>query len=124
MPDDLARTVGAGSLIAADKLVDTPVFNTAGEKLGTIEHLMLDKISGQTIYAVMSFGGFLGIGEAYHPLPWSALKYDERAGGYVVDLDRKLLEAAPWFERIEDFRWTPEYGRTVDRYYRAPPYWT
>ena len=122
MPDDMTGT-GSGSLIAADKLAGTSVFNTGGEKLGTVDHIMLDKLSGQAIYAVMSFGGFLGIGQRYHPLPWSTLKYDTRAGGYIVDLDKKMLQAAPYFERIDDFRWTADYSRMVDRYYGAPPYW-
>jgi hypothetical protein len=56
---------------------------------------MVDKISGHVAYAVMSFGGFLGIGESYHPLPWRVLKYDIRQGGYIVDLDRRRLEGAP-----------------------------
>jgi hypothetical protein len=122
MPDDVA-SVPSGSLIAADKLTGTGVYNPKGEKLGTVDHIMLDKVSGQAIYAVMSFGGFLGIGQSYHPLPWSMLKYDTRVGGYVADLDKDMLHAAPYFERIEDFRWTADYSRMVDRYYGAPPYW-
>jgi hypothetical protein len=71
----------------------------------------------------MSFGGFLGIGEKYHPLPWSTLNYDESKGGYVVNLDKKMLERAPTYDMDEDFHWTPDYGRQVDRYYSAPTYW-
>ena len=56
---------------------------------------MLDKMSGKADYAIMSFGGFLGIGDRYHPLPWQALTYDPRQGGYVVDIDRSRLEGAP-----------------------------
>ena len=82
-------------LIASDKVVGTPVYNLQGEHLGSVYNLMVDKISGQVAYAVMSFGGFLGIGESYHPLPWRVLKYDIRQGGYVVDLDRRRLEEAP-----------------------------
>jgi hypothetical protein len=76
-------------LISSDKVVGTPVYNRQGEHLGSVYNLMIDKISGQVAYAVMSFGGFLGIGERYHPLPWRVLKYDTRQGGYVVDLDRR-----------------------------------
>lgn len=56
---------------------------------------MIDKVSGKGIYPIMSFGGLLGIGDWYHPLPWSTLKYDESKGGYVVNLDKKMLEGAP-----------------------------
>lgn len=71
----------------------------------------------------MSFGGFLGIGEKYHPLPWSTLKYNEARGGYVVNLDRRMLEGAPTYAMNEDFRWKPEYGRRVDQYHDVPTYW-
>jgi len=115
--------ITSGSLIAAEKVEGTSVYNLAGEKLGTVEDVMLDKVSGKAIYAVMSFGGFLGIGEKYHPLPWSTLKYDEGRGGYVVNLDKRKLESAPTYAMDDDFRWTPEYGRSVDRYYGAPTFW-
>src|SRR6476646_11817305 len=82
-------------LISADKVVGTAVYNLQGEHLGSVYNLMVDKISGQVAYAVMSFGGFLGMGESYHPLPWRVLKYDTRLGGYVIDLDRTQLEKAP-----------------------------
>ena len=81
-------------LISSDKVVGTTVYNLQGEHLGSVYNLMVDKISGQVAYAVMSFGGFLGMGESYHPLPWRVLKYDVRQGGYVVDLDRRRLEGA------------------------------
>ena|SRR5690348_564846 len=76
--------ITSGTLIAAEKVEGTNVYNPQGEKLGTVDDIMIDKISGRAIYAVMSFGGFLGMGEKQHPLPWSSLKYDERQGGYVV----------------------------------------
>jgi hypothetical protein len=73
---------------------------------------MVDKTSGQIAYAVMSFGGFLGIGESYHPLPWRVLKYDVRQGGYVVDLDRRRLETAPSYSANSLPNWSdPTYGQ-------------
>ncbi len=66
-----------GSLIAASKVNGTTVYNTAGEKLGSVYDVMIDKRSGKAAYAIMSFGGFLGIGDSYHPLPWQSLTYDE-----------------------------------------------
>jgi sporulation protein YlmC with PRC-barrel domain len=115
--------ITSGTLIAAEKVEGTDVYNLQGEKLGTVDDIMIDKVSGKAIYALMSFGGFLGIGEKYHPLPWSTLKYDERKGGYIVNLDKRMLENAPTYDMDEDFRWTPDYGRQVDKYYNAPTYW-
>ena len=115
--------ITSGSLIASEKVEGTDVYNMQGEKLGTVDDIMLDKVSGKAIYAIMSFGGFLGIGEKYHPLPWSTLKYDESKGGYVVNLDKQILEGAPSYAMNEDFRWTADYGRQVDKYYNAPSYW-
>jgi hypothetical protein len=85
------------NMISADKVVGTSVYNRQGEKLGSVYTLMLNKLNGQVAYAVMSFGGFLGIGESYHPLPWRILSYDTALGGYVVDLDRRRLEGAPTY---------------------------
>jgi hypothetical protein len=85
---------------------------------------MIDKVTGRAIYAVMSFGGFLGMGEKSHPLPWATLKYDTQKGGYLVNLDKKLLEGGPNYDRNSEFKWTPDYGRKVDSYYKAPSYWT
>ena len=110
-------------LIAADRVTGTAVYNRAGEKLGTVDNIMIDKISGKAVYGIMSFGGFLGIGENQYPLPWSQLTYDKRLGGYVVDLDKRVLEGAPSYARTDRFEWTPEYGRSVDKYYRVPSYW-
>ena len=116
-------SITTGSLIAGQRVEGTTVFNLAGEKLGTVEDIMIDKVSGRAIYAVMSFGGFLGMGEKFHPLPWATLKYDEQKGGYVVNLDKKLLEGAPNYDADSDFEWTPDYGRKVDSYYKMPSYW-
>ena len=82
-------------LIASNKVEGTPVFNRAGEQLGTVYNFMVDKITGQVAYAVMSFGGFLGLGESYHPLPWRGLTYDTRPGGYVVDFYKDRLAGSP-----------------------------
>jgi sporulation protein YlmC with PRC-barrel domain len=120
---DVTR-ITSGSLIAADQVNGTDVYNMDGDKLGTVDDIMIDKISGKAIYAVMSFGGFLGIGEKQHPLPWSSLTYDQDKEGFVVNLDKRKLEQAPTLDPTdEDFVWTPDYGRSVDKYYGAPTYW-
>jgi sporulation protein YlmC with PRC-barrel domain len=113
----------SGPLIAAEKVNGTNVYNLAGDSLGTVDDLMIDKVSGQAIYAVISFGGFLGIGKKHNPLPWNTLKYDETKGGYVINMDKKLLQDSPNYDVGSDFKWTPEYGRKVDSYYKAPSYW-
>jgi hypothetical protein len=119
-----SSTMSAASLISADKIEGTDVYNRQGEKLGSVDDILIDKSSGRAVYAIMSFGGFLGMGEKHHPLPWATLHYDARMNGYVVDLDKKLLEEAPAYDSDGNFEWTAEYGRKVDNYYRAPSYWT
>ena len=116
-------SITTGTLIAAQKVKGTTVFNLAGETLGTVDDILIDKVSGRAIYAVMSFGGFLGMGEKYHPLPWPNLKYDDQKGGYVVNLAKERLRDAPTYDGSSDFKWTSDYGRTVDSYYEAPSYW-
>ena len=118
-----ATSITSGTLIAADNIKGTDVYNLAGDKLGMVDDIMVDKVSGRAIYAVMSFGGFLGMGEKYHPLPWATLRYDTQKAGYVVNLDKKQLEGAPNYDSDLDFKWTPEYGRSVDSYYKTPSYW-
>ncbi len=81
-------------LIASDKVEGTSVHSRAGDGLGSVHTVTIDKVSGQVACAVMSFGGFLGIGERHHPLPWKALTYDTTLGGYVVDVSRERLERA------------------------------
>jgi len=107
-----------GRLIAASKVNGTNVYNRAGEKLGSVYDVMLDKRSGKADYAIMSFGGFLGIGDSYHPLPWDQLTYDTNMDGYVVNLDRARLEGAPSYAASDATAWDdPEYGRRVNDYY-------
>jgi hypothetical protein len=105
-------------LIAASQVNGTSVYNRAGEKLGSIYDVMLNKREGRVEYAIMSFGGFLGIGDKYHPLPWRVLDYDPAQGGYVVDLDRARLGGAPVYSANESVWDDPAYGRHVSDYYR------
>src|SRR4030081_3577849 len=106
-------------LISSDKVEGTPVYNPKGERLGKVHHLMIDKYTGQVAYAVMSFGGFLGIGEKYNPLPWHRLTYDTRLGGYVVDLDRDKLENAPSYASTESPNWSDRsFTDRIDQYWR------
>jgi sporulation protein YlmC with PRC-barrel domain len=108
-------------LISSEKVAGTAVYNRNGDSLGTVDNLMIDKFSGRVEYAVMSFGGFLGIGESYHPLPWSVLIYDTRIGGYVVDIDRSRLERAPRYTPSSMPDWADRgYRARVDEYWVPP----
>jgi sporulation protein YlmC with PRC-barrel domain len=115
-PDETDR------LIASDKVEGTAVYNGSGERLGEVYNFMVDKRSGRVAYAVMSFGGFLGIGQKYHPIPWQVLTYDTDLSGYVVDLDEGTLKAAPSFARDEAPDWSRNWETHIHDYYRVPLY--
>ena len=107
-------------LISSDKVEGTSVYNRNGENIGTINHLMIDKVSGQVEYAVMSTGGFLGIGESYSPVTWDSLVYDVNLGGYVMDADRARLEQAPRYTSKAQPNWSDRaYTERVDEYWRV-----
>lgn len=108
-------------LISSERVEGTAVYDRKGERLGTVHHMMIDKYTGQVAYAVMSFGGFLGMGEKYHPLPWKILDYDTYLGGYVVDLDRSRLEGAPSYGTSDLPKWSDRtYTSRIDDYWRTP----
>jgi hypothetical protein len=93
------------NLIGSDKVEGTPVRHPDGERVGQIERIMIDKLSGKVAYAVMSFGGFLGMGEDYYPLPWSVLKYNPTLGGYEINVSEQQLKNAPKYSRHESWDW-------------------
>lgn len=113
------------ALIEASRVDGTAVYNTQGDKLGHVESVMLDKRSGNVAFAIMSFGGFLGMGEKYHPLPWQSLTYDEDKDGYVVSLTKEQLQEAPTLDPRDDGRRLDDatFGRSVYAYYGAPWAW-
>ena len=105
-------------LIASDKVEGTAVFDPSGKHLGRVHHLMIDKYSGQVVYVVASFGGFLGIGENWVPLPWKALKYEPHVAGYVVDVDRAKLEKAPNFASNTTPDWSDQvFNDEIEQYW-------
>jgi sporulation protein YlmC with PRC-barrel domain len=110
----------ASSVISSETVSGTNVYNPAGDKLGSIDTLMINKLSGKVRYAVLEFGGFLGIGTERYPLPWESLKYEPNMGGYVVSLTREQLDNAPRYERDTAPDYTDEYGRRVNDYYGVP----
>ena len=107
-------------LISSQKVDGTAVYSRNGDSLGTVDHLMIDKFTGHVEYAVMSFGGFLGIGESYHPLPWRVLTYDTQLGGYAIDVDRTRLEKAPRYTSSSMPEWNRDYRSRVDDYWLMP----
>jgi hypothetical protein len=103
------------SLIGSDKVQGTNVYGVDDKKIGSVQRVMIDKISGKVAYAVISFGGFLGMGEDYYPLPWPNLKYDTRLEGYRVGVTEDQLKGAPKFNRNTDWNWS-DRGRDREIY--------
>jgi PRC-barrel domain len=106
------------TLIGSDKVEGTAVYGSDQSKIGSIERLMINKTSGKIDYAVLSFGGFLGLGSDQYPLPWHALKYDSNLGGYLANVTEEQLRGAPRYTRGSSYNWTdPSQTRSVDDYY-------
>jgi sporulation protein YlmC with PRC-barrel domain len=110
-------------LIASNRVEGTAVYNRGGDKLGRIENFMVDKVSGQAEYAIMSFGGLFGFGDDHYPLPWNVLTYDSERGGYVVDIDKEKLQSGPSFAADEYPEFDNQYGRQVYDYYGVVTSW-
>ena len=111
-------------VMSASTLTGDNVVNIQNENLGKIEHIMLDLASGRVAYAVLSFGGFLGVGNKLFALPWSSLTVDTASKQLVLNVDKKLLENAPGFD---EENWPDMADRTwatgINKYYGAKPYW-
>jgi hypothetical protein len=111
-------------LIESDRVEGTSVYDPKGDSIGSIKRLMIEKLSGKVAYAVMSFGGFLGIGEEEHAVPWNKLTYDTSLGGYRTDINEEQLRGAPSFYRDPGYEWNDRRRETeLHDYYRAPYYW-
>ncbi len=94
----MTTSSGHTTAILASRVKGTSVYNDRGEKIGTVEDIVLDKQSNRIMFAALGFGGFLGMGEKYYPVPWSMLDYREDKDGYVVPLSKEKLENAPSYE--------------------------
>jgi sporulation protein YlmC with PRC-barrel domain len=120
----MSTVSGHTSAIRAKKVIGTSVKDASGATIGRVEDLVLDKLSNNIMFAIVGFGGFLGMGEKFHPLPWSTLDYDETEGGYVVNLTRQQLEAAPAYSMDELTRGDgTQFRDRVYDYYKATRYW-
>ena len=107
-------------LIGSDKVEGTSVYDAKGEHIGSIERVMIEKRSGQVAYAVLSFGGFLGMGSDYYPIPWASLSYDTSLGGYRTNITERQLQGAPKYSGT-NWDWDDrERGRKVYDYYGMP----
>jgi sporulation protein YlmC with PRC-barrel domain len=106
------------AVISSDKVEGASVYNADGDKLGSIDDLMIDKWSGQVRYAVLEFGGFLGIGTDRYPIPWNILKYSKEYDGYVVPLPKSTLENAPKYSASQTPSYDTEFGSRVDGFYQ------
>ena len=106
------------TLIGSDKVDGTAVYDADGEKIGSIERVMIEKMTGKVSYAVLSFGGFLGIGDDHYPLPWSSLKYDVDLGGYQTMVPVDKFKTAPKYSSDNDCDWaSPGRKKGVNDYY-------
>lgn len=110
-------------LISAAKVQGTAVYDTGGGRLGHVEDVILHKTSGHVAFAVLSFGGVLGIGERFTPLPWSVLTYDPDRGGYVVPLAKERLRESPSYNRDELTNEDNGWGARVNDFYQVTPSW-
>jgi hypothetical protein len=109
------------NLISSEDVEGTAVYDMKGSQIGEIDHLMIDKISGRVTYAVMSFGGFLGLGHSHYPIPWGALTYDTNWGGYVTSVTERQLKDAPAFS--DDTWGDRDWERRTHEHYGAQTYW-
>lgn len=112
----------ADDVISSERVEGTKVYNDTGDKLGSIDELIIDKRSGHVRYAVLEFGGFLGMGTDRYPLPWDMLKYDTSRDGYVVPLDKARLEGAPRYADDTPPAYDDDYRRSVHDYYGVTYY--
>lgn len=116
MSDTLEHN-GPRDLIASDRVEGTVVYNPAGERLGTIQRFMVDKESGKAHYAVMQFGGLLGLGSDYYPIPWEMLIYQPNQGGYVVEITKEQLGSAPHYHVSATPEYDSEYSERICSHY-------
>lgn len=122
--DRRAEAFDHATLISSAKVQCSNVYRLNGERIGRIEHLMIDRVSGRIAYVVMSAGGHMGRGCDYYPMPWSLFVFNDRLGGYELDVSEEHLREAPKFTLFEQWDWSDlKRGRRIHDYWRALPYW-
>ena len=103
-------------LIGSDKVEGTKVYRSTGDRIGQIERIMLEKRSDKIAYAVLSFGGFMGMGHDHYPIPWSKLRYNPTLGGYELNITETELQRAPKYSN-DDWKWSADQREEVARHY-------
>jgi sporulation protein YlmC with PRC-barrel domain len=116
-------TTPSHPLIESNRVEGTPVYDPKGKRIGTIHHLVIEKVSGRVVYAEMSFGGFLGIGAHTHTIPWEKLTYDTQLGGYRTDITQEQLTGAPVISGDEKVWWDRRREEDLHDHWKVPPYW-
>jgi len=112
-------------LIESDRVEGTNVYDPQGTGIGSIKRLMIEKVSGRVAYAIMSFGGFMGMGTEEHSIPWNKLTYDTNLNGYRTDITEAQLRGAPAISRDRNYDWTDRNReRELHEYWRTPYYWS
>lgn len=122
----MTTSSGHTSAILASKVKGTAVYNETGDRIGTVEDVVLDKQTNQILFAALGFGGVLGLGEKYYPVPWSMLDYDEDRGGYIVPLDKDTLKSAPAYDLKDLTKHDGSLGgirETTYEYYKVDRDW-
>ncbi len=114
----------SGNVIASSRVEGTDIYSRDGDKMGSVEDLLIEKRGGQVTDAIISVGGFLGMGIEQHSLPWSKLDYDTELDGYRLDVTEEQLKDAPRFDENEcDRAYDREYQTEVYNYWEVRPYW-
>ena len=111
----------SSTLVSSSNVDGTDVYARDGNHIGHIDHLMIDKVTGKVAYAVMGFGGFLGLGESHHPIPWPKLHYDTAKDGFVTDISEADVRGAP--EQPDDAYTDRRWEERMHDYYGVPMYW-
>ncbi len=114
-------TSGTSNMVSSSDVNGTEVYGSDGAHIGSIDHLMIDKQSGKVAYAVMGFGGFLGLGEDHYSIPWNKLRYDTEKQGFMTDITSEQVQGAP--ARTDDWHRDREWEQRTYDYYGATPYW-
>ena len=117
----MVTATGHTSAIRATKVIGTSVYNASGDKIGKVEDVVLDKQSNNIMFAVVGFGGFLGMNEKYHPVPWSALDYVESEDSYVVPFTKEQLKGAPAdsLDKLTKGDGAASYSASANEYYKT-----
>ena len=127
-PANPVTPVSAGEIVTGTKLISsnqvqgTEVYGVNGEHVGEIDRLMIERVSGHVAYAVMSFGGFMGFGKDFYPIPWNMLDYDITLDGYRTNLTKEQVEGAPAYDAGDTFDWNDDdWHNRVHAHYKAKP---